>query len=114
MCRIGERLPVRLRLNKMPAVVPRVTSVVAALVCDSAPGMMLDGQMGTVGLDAIGIVEGSMDREFILDLVENVLCPILNPYPAQHSLVIFDNWGEGTRHPRHDQRSLGILRVALT
>lgn len=99
----GERLPLRSALLALcvllhdarldvgpPAIVPRSCEVVGAIGV-TEPRPLRDGRPGTLGLVSYQLVEGTLSIEEIVTWFEDVLAPMLNPFPGPRSLVVLDN-----------------------
>lgn len=70
---------------------PQYSGVVGALGV-VAPGPMLDGGVGDLGLFCYTAKWGeALETDDIVYFVERVLAPLLTPYPGPRSVVILDN-----------------------
>lgn len=70
---------------------PAYTGVIGALGV-VAPGPMLDGGQGDIGLFSFVIKNGEpLTTADIVHYFEHILSPLLNPYPGPRSIIVLDN-----------------------
>ena len=100
-------------IKKTPkTLLPQKMEVIGTLDCVS-PGPMLSGKIGNVGLVSFKCKTGvNLTIKEILLWIKKI-CPILQPFPASRSVVIFDNMSQHQKFQEPIQKWINEKRALL-